>query len=155
MALRATYNACGSGLFINGVPIIMAGEETIFRIDEIADNVKKIDGVGGEYTWVKNFLNSAVITIVLAAASPSNAFISALVGADALFGSGSFNISILIPGFNAITANDCRVQRQPDLEFGLSPGEREWKIIVPNMINLYLLPIIELEFPQSGVTLTT
>lgn len=117
-----------------GVPLNGFAENTKVRVEYNEDAWTETVGTDGEVTRARSNDETGKITIVLAASSDSNDFLTSMHVADKIAGAGVKPLLIKDNlGRTLVVAANAYIKKMPDLEYGSDVGEREWVFFTPNL----------------------
>jgi len=128
MVLR-TFNPKDVSVVVGGRVITGFGPDTFISADRENDSFTKQVGASGEVARANNNDMTGTITITLMQTSPDNDFLSGLVAADELNGSGITNVLVRDPnGTTLIESAESWIRKPATTEFSRENGTREWVI---------------------------
>jgi len=113
------------------------GEFLTIEMNEDAFNF--VHSTDGMVTRGRNNNQSAVATVKLLQSSPSNAALAALYNLDLITANGAGIVPFLVKdgsGDSIYEAEECCIQRPPNVSFDRSPTSREWQIYIPKLRRL-------------------
>ena len=135
MAVR-TYSSRRVSIIIGGTPITGFAPDTFINVAPSADNFTKSVGASGEVSRAEMADRTGQVTLTLQQTSPSNDFLTDLYIQDRQ--TLAETVTFLLKDENGTTkieAEDCWVQRIPDVEMAQEVGTREWTLDLGDMVD--------------------
>ena len=111
-------------------------EDTMINIETEDQQYNDSTDIHGNVTRYKVNRNTALITLTLTEASPSNDVLSSYAELDKVSDAGSFPIMIKDPnGTTLFSSTSGYIIQKPAVEFGMEAKTREWQIKATNVSN--------------------
>ena len=137
MALK-TYDPKQVSIVIGARPISGFADGEFIRVERNNDSWAYSTGADGEGTRVKSNDRSGRVTVILASTSESNGYLSELVIADELSGTGTIPVLIRDSSGNDLHAcENAWCVKMPSASYDKAATNREW-IFETNDLNMYL-----------------
>jgi hypothetical protein len=108
-------------------------EDSMVKCARTAPSYEGVVGADGEYTRVRQYDDSALVTISLMQSSEGNDILSALHSADRAAPNGAGIGAFLLKDLNGNTlvqASKCWVKGSPEQEYGKKVNMRAWEIML-------------------------
>lgn len=132
-----TYDADQVSITIAGLLIDSGYADGEFlRIEQESDDFTDVVGTDGEVTRSKTRDKRATVTILLMQSSSGNALLSTLNNLDVNAPNGAGVGAFLVrdrQGTSVYRADECWVQKPPDVSFDREATSREWTLRVANL----------------------
>jgi hypothetical protein len=139
MSLKV-YDADQVSISLAGIPISSGFADGEFlRIEQEGDDFVDVVGTDGEVSRSKTRDRRATITVLLMQTSDSNALLSALNNLDILAPNGAGVGTLLVrdrQGTSIYRADECWIQKSPDVSFDREATSREWTLRCANLQRL-------------------
>lgn len=131
---------------IGGVPITGFADGEYIKVTAHGDRYTKKVGSDGEVSRTRSNNDTHKITISLTQTSPSNSYLSQLLGLDRLANAGVRPIQITdLEGTTVLFWPEGWISKSPDIGFGKETGQRDWEFdtgqIAQEDIRGTLLPV--------------
>lgn len=134
------YDADQVSVVIAGIPIASGYADGEFvRIEQVTEDFTEKVGTDGEVTRSKTNDHRATVTIRLMQTSDGNAALSALNNADKLAPNGAGIGPFLVKdrqGTSLFAGDKCWVKKPPNVSFDREATEREWTLMVSDLVRL-------------------
>lgn len=141
-----TYDPKRVIVTFGGVPIFGFADGSFVSVTAANDRFTKKVGADGEVARVRGNDDTSEVTITLMATSPSNTYLSQILGVDRLTNLGQLPLQIVdLSGSVLFFWPLAWIKKAPDVEFSKEVGDRAWVFdtdqVVNENINGNLLPV--------------
>lgn len=138
MALKV-YDPTEVSVIFAGIPLSGFADGEFVRIEQESDNFADVVGTDGEVSRSRTSDLRATVTILLMQTSESNTLLSAIANAD-LDESGGAGVGALYirdrQGEALFRADECWIQKPPDVSFDRSATAREWTLRCAKLVRV-------------------